>query len=269
MRSWPACLLQCRAEWRPWRDLSPTVPRCSARRWSAAPTEWQPKISGIFAMSPNENSWMFRSLNNTSLRWCDEALQDTTQFQKFETKIPWKGTVRPQSQFPHSCVCEPFIYSNDWSAYSAAWKYVDRSWGKYINRSKPHECGSWDWGHAILFLGIHKWDSRYSVPHDKYLDAVQGRDTSVRDASAKGSIIQGTRRPRDTLSKGRNILDFSFRDTLSRHIKYHWPSLGNDDYLYILNFSSLIVVVLFLCLSPVCFSCAVWFFFFNMPPTLR
>jgi hypothetical protein len=43
--------------------------------------------------------------------------------------------MRPQSQFPHSYVCERFIYSHNRSAYSAAWKYVDRSW-KYINRSQ-------------------------------------------------------------------------------------------------------------------------------------
>ncbi len=34
-----------------------------------------------------------------------------TQNRKFETNIPRKGIARPQSQFPHSCVCERFIYS--------------------------------------------------------------------------------------------------------------------------------------------------------------
>ena len=29
---------------------------------------------------------------------------------KFEINIPRKGIARPQSQFPHSCVCERFIY---------------------------------------------------------------------------------------------------------------------------------------------------------------
>ncbi len=33
-----------------------------------------------------------------------------TQYRKFETNIPRKGTARPQSQFPHSCVCERFIF---------------------------------------------------------------------------------------------------------------------------------------------------------------
>jgi hypothetical protein len=51
-----------------------------------------------------------------------------------QTNVPRKGIAQPQSQFPHSCVCERFIYYQDRSAYSAAGKYVDRSW-EYINRS--------------------------------------------------------------------------------------------------------------------------------------
>ncbi len=67
------------------------------------------------------------------------------QYRTFETHIPRKGTARPQSQFPHSRVCEQFLYSHDRSAYSAAGKYADRSWG-YINRSQAHECGLWKLG---------------------------------------------------------------------------------------------------------------------------
>jgi hypothetical protein len=49
-----------------------------------------------------------------------------TQYRKVETNIPRKGIAWPQSQFPHLCVSERFIYmySHDWSAYSAAAKYV-------------------------------------------------------------------------------------------------------------------------------------------------
>jgi hypothetical protein len=71
VRSWPACLWQCRAGWRPWRDLSPTVPRCSARRWSAAPTEWQPKIQ-VYSQCPRAKSlgcsvpWTIRPLDDAS-----------------------------------------------------------------------------------------------------------------------------------------------------------------------------------------------------------
>ncbi len=34
-----------------------------------------------------------------------------TKCRKFETNIPRKGISGPQSQFPHSCVCERIIYS--------------------------------------------------------------------------------------------------------------------------------------------------------------
>jgi hypothetical protein len=51
------------------------------------------------------------------------------QYRKFETNISRKVLAWPQSQFPHSCVCERFIYSNHQSAYSAAgnmwtWEYI-------------------------------------------------------------------------------------------------------------------------------------------------
>ncbi len=54
------------------------------------------------------------------------------------------------------------LYFQDRSAYSAAGKYVDRSW-EYINRSQTQECGNLDWGRAIPRKGIHKWDFRRSV----------------------------------------------------------------------------------------------------------
>jgi hypothetical protein len=34
--------------------------------------------------------------------------------------FPGKGIARPQSQFPHSCVCKQFKYPHHRSAYSAA-----------------------------------------------------------------------------------------------------------------------------------------------------
>jgi hypothetical protein len=78
-----------------------------------------------------------------------------TLYRKFETNIPRKGTARLRSQFLHSCFCERFIYSHDRSAYSAAGKYVDRSWD-YINPSQTLEYGNGDWGRAVPFLEIHK-----------------------------------------------------------------------------------------------------------------
>ncbi len=45
-------------------------------------------------------------------------------------------------------------------AYSAAGKYVDRSW-KYLKHTQTHECGTWDWGSSIPFLGIFVSNFRY------------------------------------------------------------------------------------------------------------
>jgi hypothetical protein len=68
----------------------------------------------------------------------------------------------PQSQFPHSCVCERFIYSQDRSTYFFAAEYADRS-GEYINRTQKHECKNWDYGRAVHFLGIYVSNFRYSI----------------------------------------------------------------------------------------------------------
>jgi hypothetical protein len=54
---------------------------------------------------------------------CEARKQDSliakTKYLNFETNIPRKGISGSQSQFPHSWVCERFIYSHDRSAYFA------------------------------------------------------------------------------------------------------------------------------------------------------
>jgi hypothetical protein len=115
------------------------------------------------------------------LLMADESSQKSTEkthYWKFETNIPRKGTVRPQSQFLHSCFCERFIYSHHRSVYSAAGKYVDRSW-EYINRSRTHECVTWDWGSAIPFLGKHKWDFRCSAKSQSIPHVYQSYDDEI------------------------------------------------------------------------------------------
>ncbi len=63
------------------------------------------------------------------------------------------------------CLWTIYIFhSHDRSAYSATGKYRRTDPGSiYINRSQTHECGNWDWGHAIPFLGTHKWNFRCSA----------------------------------------------------------------------------------------------------------
>ncbi len=81
---------------------------------------------------------------------------------KFETNIPRKGIARPQSQFPPSneSVSDLYMYYHRRSPFFCCRKYVNRSW-EYINRSQTHEGGNWDWGRAILFLGIFVSNFQY------------------------------------------------------------------------------------------------------------
>ncbi len=72
--------------------------------------------------------------------------------QKSHLCIPFLGVTRPQYQFPHSCVCERFVYSQDRSTYFYCSK-IGNSIVEYINRSQTHECGNGDCGRAIPFPG--------------------------------------------------------------------------------------------------------------------
>ncbi len=65
----------------------------------------------------------------------------------------------PRSQFLHSCICERFIYSQDWSAHLVAAKWADQSW-EYINRSEIHECGNCETEHYNSVLEITRLCSR-------------------------------------------------------------------------------------------------------------
>ncbi len=55
-----------------------------------------------------------------------------------------------------------YIYSHDRSAYSAAGKFVDRSW-EHINLPQTHEYGNWDsqflfWEHIYgIFFAVYKF----------------------------------------------------------------------------------------------------------------
>jgi hypothetical protein len=42
-------------------------------------------------------------------------ISDTAR--KSQLCIPFLGIALPQCQFPHLCVCERFIYAQDWSTF--------------------------------------------------------------------------------------------------------------------------------------------------------
>ncbi len=84
------------------------------------------------------------------------------QYRKFETNIPRKGIA--QSQFPHSYVCERFIYSGDWSIYSDAGKYMDQSCGniliffwEYINEIFVAVCRQTSYTFLRLLLAVYNY----------------------------------------------------------------------------------------------------------------
>ncbi len=63
---------------------------------------------------------------------------------------------------------------------------------------------------------------------EKYIDAVQGSDTSFRNTmSNKGRNILGPHHPRDAMFEGWNVQDFSFGDTLFGGTS-SWPPFITD-----------------------------------------
>ncbi len=73
---------------------------------------------------------------------------------QFRLYIPFLGIARPQPQFLHSCVCERFINVFPGSVHIFPLAETAAPLWEYIIRSQTHECGNWDWGPDIPFLGI-------------------------------------------------------------------------------------------------------------------
>ncbi len=61
-------------------------------------------------------NWQYRTVHEQRTVRRESLGTDAlkTQYQKFETNITRKGIARPQFLFPHSRVCERFIYSHEW-----------------------------------------------------------------------------------------------------------------------------------------------------------
>ncbi len=105
---------------------------------------------GIFLIkpwAPTPYSWACTA-NDWPVRIQYKCLVPVYVFPEMKLLFPKHRVIIFCFQFPHAYICERFIYFQDRPAYSAAGKYVDRSW-KYINCTQTHECGNWDWGPAI------------------------------------------------------------------------------------------------------------------------
>ena len=88
-----------------------------------------PTMNFFFSVSKNDiltRIFVFDT-HQTLFAHCKETIPKNQN--KYSQKRNCAASV---PQFPHSSVCERFEYSNHRSAYSAAGKYVDRSW-EHIN----------------------------------------------------------------------------------------------------------------------------------------
>ncbi len=99
------------------------------------------------------NSQGYELLYNVHIRVWTDTLQ-RHKYQKFETNIPRKE-LRGLSPNTYIHVSVSYCYIPTIGLPILLQKKVDPSW-EYTDHSQTHECGNWDWGRAIPFLGIHK-----------------------------------------------------------------------------------------------------------------
>jgi hypothetical protein len=74
------------------------------------------------------------------------------------SKTELKSSV---SKFPHSCICERFIFFPRIGCLFCC--NQKRQTDPGIHRSQTHECRNWERGRVVSFLEIHKSDFQYSV----------------------------------------------------------------------------------------------------------
>jgi hypothetical protein len=79
-------------------------------------------VSEDVAIEPRNVRYSHVSGANLLAGLCTYVSLSTALQQKSYLCIPFLGILRPQSQFPHSCVCERFMYSQDRSTYLAVAK---------------------------------------------------------------------------------------------------------------------------------------------------
>ncbi len=159
--------------------------RCHPRRWSG--TSWRRTSGGTTSLSDSSarNHQVTALEHNTEVSFSSvigvKFAQSSSQWEEkgtiFEemsqtlltkkarkpelstsTKIPFMSSFYGNcvASFPIStfmCLWAIYIFPPSICLFCCR-KYVDRSWD-YINRSQTHECGNWEWGHAIPIKRIH------------------------------------------------------------------------------------------------------------------
>ena len=124
-----------------WFMGSTSGPRCMVSGWLRRNQSPESELDKEILITGRAIYWNTLSVSVSSSIGGYTALK-----RNLDLCIPRKGIAQPQSQFPHSSVCERSIYSHVRSTYFPA--------AEYINRSKKHECRYWDCTRAVPFLGI-------------------------------------------------------------------------------------------------------------------
>jgi hypothetical protein len=134
-----------------WAKLPPAELRCTLLSYTKP-------FSAI--LRPNELNTkpteLRRTIPRLSLHW-KEKMPKIRNYNILRKGITW-----PQSQFPHSCVCERFIYSHLWTCLFCCRKYADLSLRIYKSLT---DTWMWKWGlrPCNSQQGIHKWNFHCSV----------------------------------------------------------------------------------------------------------
>jgi hypothetical protein len=102
----------------------------------------------------------FYSVVTAFMRSVSSGPQQNTWQRKSHFYIPFLGIARPHPNFHlHVSVSDLYIPRIGPHIFLQQNMQIDR--GEYINRLQTHECGNWDCGQAIPFLGIFVSNFRY------------------------------------------------------------------------------------------------------------
>ncbi len=81
-----------------------------------------------------------------------KMIYEFTLQRRFRLYIPFLGIAASAPIFTFMCLWAIYIFPGSVYIFPPAEK-ADPAW-EYIIRSQTHECGNWDWGPDIPFLGI-------------------------------------------------------------------------------------------------------------------